>query len=483
VKIKKNYYLAIVTICFYLLFFSFLTLYAKQVQSPQDSTNIAFIKSNQTLGDVLVWGMAIADVDLDEDNDIFIPNYIDGGVRCLWINDGNGNFTLTSQLFGSGASAAHDVDMADLNGDIYPDIFLANHNGPNDVYFNNGNGSFNISGQSIGNIGEHPQTIQLEDIDNDGDKDAYIYNSSAPNRIWLNDGNGFFTMRNIDYGGNDSNNQFLADFNNDSFPDLFVSMRTGPAQIWMNDGAGNITNTGHTLGGGGESIDCDDVDCDGDTDIVVAGGNEITVWLNQNNTGTFAPGFSFGEGATECKLFDTDLDGDFDLVTGDFFNGNKIWINDGTGSFSSVGTIFGNLITYSLDCGKLDADDDYDVIMGFEPGSGGIAIYFNESTIVNVDEKETGSVNYKLHYNYPNPFNPKTTIEYYIPSYTNIKLKIYNSLGREVKTLVNEYQTPGRKSIVWNGTNNLKCSVASGVYYYRIQIENQNLCGKLIYQK
>ncbi|MFC2089056.1 FG-GAP-like repeat-containing protein, partial [Calditrichota bacterium] len=388
----------------------------------------------------------------------------------------------SSQQFGYGNAVPHDVDMADLNGDTYPDIFMANHNGPNKIYFNNGDGSFTIGAQNIGSAGEHPQTIQLSDVDRDGDKDAYIYNSSAPNRIWENDGNGFFTMRNIDYGGNNSGKQFLADFNSDNYPDLFVSMRTGPAQIWMNDGTGNITNSGHTLGGGGEAIDCKDVDGDNDTDIVVAAGDEIIVWLNQNNTGTFLSGFTFGEGATECKLFDADLDGDFDLVTGHFENGCKLWINDGTGSFNSIATSFDGLRAFRIECGKLDADDDYDILLGLEPGSGGIAIYFNESAINGIDEKQSGlyANDYKLLQNYPNPFNPSTNIEYNLSEASSVILKIYNVLGKEIKILVNENQVKGYNKIVWDGKDNFGNNVGSGVYYYYLLTEYSYESNKML---
>jgi len=229
---RKNKYLSVLNNCLCFIFILLLTLCAKQPQSPRNSDSTIFIKSSQTLGDVLTFGMAIADVDLDLDNDIFIGVYGNINASRLWINEGNGHFTMSSQQFGYGNAVPHDVDMADLNGDSYPDIFMANHSGPNKIYFNNGDGNFTIGPQNIGSAGEHPQTIQIMDVDRDGDKDAYIYNSDAPNRIWENDGSGFFTERNIDYGGNDSNNQLLADVNNDSFPDIYVSLRSGLAQIW-----------------------------------------------------------------------------------------------------------------------------------------------------------------------------------------------------------------------------------------------------------
>jgi CubicO group peptidase (beta-lactamase class C family) len=66
--------------------------------------------------------------------------------------------------------------------------------------------------------------------------------------------------------------------------------------------------------------------------------------------------------------------------------------------------------------------------------------------------------------NYPNPFNPSTTIEYQLPYRAFVILKVYDVLGREVTTLINETEEPGYKSVKWDANG-----VSSGVYYYRLQ--------------
>jgi len=71
-----------------------------------------------------------------------------------------------------------------------------------------------------------------------------------------------------------------------------------------------------------------------------------------------------------------------------------------------------------------------------------------------------------LHQNYPNPFNPYTKIEYQLPKITKVTLKIFNILGQEIKTLVNQEQEPGNYQIMWDGTNNLGIKVSSGIYLY-----------------
>jgi choice-of-anchor B domain-containing protein len=84
--------------------------------------------------------------------------------------------------------------------------------------------------------------------------------------------------------------------------------------------------------------------------------------------------------------------------------------------------------------------------------------------------------------NYPNPFNPATTISYEIGGDTWVSLKICNTLGEEIATLVNEYQTPGQKSVVWNGTANGK-PVSSGIYVYRLTAGNLVQSEKMILTK
>ncbi len=75
---------------------------------------------------------------------------------------------------------------------------------------------------------------------------------------------------------------------------------------------------------------------------------------------------------------------------------------------------------------------------------------------------------YKLEQNFPNPFNPTTTINYQLPDASSVKIVIYNMLGQEVKTLITELQSAGYYSLVWNGTDNTTRKVSSGVYIYRI---------------
>ncbi len=90
---------------------------------------------------------------------------------------------------------------------------------------------------------------------------------------------------------------------------------------------------------------------------------------------------------------------------------------------------------------------------------------------------------FSLSQNYPNPFNPTTTIEYSVPyvetnSHIPIQLKIYDVLGREITTLVNQPQKPGIYKTVWNATN-----FSSGIYYYSLRFDNNVYSKKMLLLK
>ena len=81
------------------------------------------------------------------------------------------------------------------------------------------------------------------------------------------------------------------------------------------------------------------------------------------------------------------------------------------------------------------------------------------------------SAEFLLDQNCPNPFNLKTNITYSLPMASKIKLTIYNPLGKRVRTLIDEYQTPGYKSFDWDGTDDKGNVVASGIYFYQLEAE------------
>ena len=89
------------------------------------------------------------------------------------------------------------------------------------------------------------------------------------------------------------------------------------------------------------------------------------------------------------------------------------------------------------------------------------------STLKN--ENEINPSVFRLYQNHPNPFNPSTQIRYQLSISSHVKIAVYNTMGKIVKTLANEYQTAGFRNVKWDGKNNNKQKVSTGVYFYSIQ--------------
>ena len=85
--------------------------------------------------------------------------------------------------------------------------------------------------------------------------------------------------------------------------------------------------------------------------------------------------------------------------------------------------------------------------------------------------------------NYPNPFNPSTNIAYSIDMNSKVNVKIYSLLGEEITSLFNGDVNPGTHEVQWNGVDNAGVAVASGVYIYRVEANNQALTGKMMLLK
>jgi phosphatidylserine/phosphatidylglycerophosphate/cardiolipin synthase-like enzyme len=99
--------------------------------------------------------------------------------------------------------------------------------------------------------------------------------------------------------------------------------------------------------------------------------------------------------------------------------------------------------------------------------------------LVNVEQVGTSvPKNYELTQNYPNPFNPTTSFKFYIPHFSVVNIKIFDLLGREIATLVNESKPAGVYKVNWNASNTV-----SGVYFYRLQAGSIMLVKKLMLLK
>ncbi len=94
------------------------------------------------------------------------------------------------------------------------------------------------------------------------------------------------------------------------------------------------------------------------------------------------------------------------------------------------------------------------------------------TAVASADESSLLPSEYALFQNYPNPFNPSTQISFDIPKSEFVTLRVYNLLGQDVKTLINQSMVPGRYTVEWNGNDMLNSDVASGVYFYELRGES-----------
>jgi hypothetical protein len=90
---------------------------------------------------------------------------------------------------------------------------------------------------------------------------------------------------------------------------------------------------------------------------------------------------------------------------------------------------------------------------------------------------------FSLMKNYPNPFNPKTNIQFTVPEQSFVKLFIYDINGKTVYKIINSELKSGYYNVVWDGTNELGLKVGSGIYFYRLEAKNYTSSQKMIFIK
>ena len=88
-----------------------------------------------------------------------------------------------------------------------------------------------------------------------------------------------------------------------------------------------------------------------------------------------------------------------------------------------------------------------------------------------------------LHQNFPNPFNPNTSLRYELPIATDVVLVVYDILGREVIRLVDEHKEAGYHQVIWQGQDRFGRDLASGVYIYRLVTSQYSRSRKMVLLK
>ena len=219
---------------------------------------------------------------------------------ALWLNDGRARFTLTDQTFDILGTSA--IALGDLDGDGDLDAFFANSSSmidqsqatdPNQadtLWFNDGQGRFTIGSQVLG--ASEATAVTLGDLDEDGDLDAVV-GARPRDEIWINEGGvqdgepGAFTQTGALVAGDsrsgDTRFVFLSDLDGDGDLDSMIA-GARQARVWLNDGMAAFT-PGEALAYQPQHAPAlGDVDGDGDVDVFAGSINHgLLVWLNDGS--------------------------------------------------------------------------------------------------------------------------------------------------------------------------------------------------------
>jgi len=298
----------------------------------------------------------------------------------------------TTPTLGTGHSFG--IALGDIDGDNDVDALVANYSSATDVWVNNGTGAFSAHPTAPSFGSTESERVVLGDLDNDGDLDAIVCKRYGPLYVWLNDGTGVFTPHPTSptFGNDNPIDVVLGDLDADGDLDaLLVNATTYAGSTWLNGGTGNFTAhpTVPTFGtfASGEGIAVGDIDGDGDLDAIIANtnGEAETVWVN-GGSGNFSahpttPQFG-ADNSLSVALGDLDGDGDLDAIVGNVAAFETVWRNDGSGNFSphpTTPSFDAGYETRAIALGDIDGDGDLDAAFAdWTGGSNPARIYRND---------------------------------------------------------------------------------------------------------
>ncbi|MCH7975547.1 MAG: T9SS type A sorting domain-containing protein [Bacteroidetes bacterium] len=453
--------------------------------------------------------------------EIYFSNYDPGGLAfdVLLINDGSGVFTdetfarmgnLRNSAFGT-STEIHDMD-GDGDNDIVKISTLFDVAPWNDigvfVLFNDGAGFFSNWMKPPSGA---PYMFTVGDLDENGLRDIYIVDdgqdyvdlaqSATPDvSIQYTQNTLSNSPRTTGFGGNVK----LADLDLDGDLDLAIAdvdVDIPPCEsgggsnrkftMLQNEGdaTGTLSDPWGTQDNAWNVSTFDfallDIDNDTDLDLLLGVCSGYMVFLQDGSPAAFDLNLGLGNGPNADEMAYKWLarnPTEMELKA-------HVWM-DISGPEGYFDVVFRAGLT--LDPGEENVDRDiYTFLPGASDGAYTVTLYSGQfddvvlNTVTRTFIKsgsttiaaETSSAEnstalpetYRLNGNYPNPFNPSTTIRYAVPEEAHIRLDILDVLGRHVATLVDDIQNPGYYRVVWNGLNEGGTSVASGVYFARLQ--------------
>jgi hypothetical protein len=408
--------------------------------------------------------------------------------RSLYLkyNDGNGNFS-NLQSMNCYLNDPRGIISGDFNADEIVDFGVASTNGINLFYGLEG-GGFQLQNTTINGFiaGYDGMTA---DFNNDGNMDiATYYSGSYMLNVILNDSIGVYHVDSYNIvGGNLATGIASADIDGDNDEDIVVSAYNnsvpggpGVISIRYNDGTGQFpTTTTIPTEFMPEGVVLEDINDDGYPDMAVTQygiyNGYVSVYLN-NQDGTFPTQVNYAQlyapEYRDISTADIDNDGDIDLLASiEAYDEIAILLNEGDGTFPEIHYYPGGDNIKAFTIARLDSGSTKDVaVTSSIQDRNFVYLYLNTGLNIPTDLVDKDNVvpnQFLLKQNYPNPFNPTTTIMYSIPKMSKISLTLFNLLGQEIATLVNDEKPAGNYTLNFNATH-----LPSGVYFYRIQAGN-----------
>jgi len=470
-------------------FFLFLTSlsFASEYTVPKNAENIDW-----------------ADIDFDVDIDIIIASYRSSTVQdtiSIFINDGYGDFTGNYIE----KENMHFMKCLRIDYDNLPDLLTKIIYNYQFVYYkNNGDGNFSEAIPIHSTLSDHYEKIAISDINNDGDNDIIFWRSGFDSYwgILHNNGYGEFT-ENI-YYNTEANTMSLnvGKINDDEYDDVLIATTDGPLIFYNNLPEFNQIVPDSFLC---THIYSFDMDNDGDNDVglfrhVFTGGLscKLKILYNSGNgTFTYADTLFFPSGTMIKNINDFNNDGYPDLVYtlspyGDPGESIYVTINNQDGTFSESSSYYiGSPLIFRICSADFDNNCYNDLaITGYsiDDNYDGVRILFNDGTGEFVDEPQTGieeQVIFKPELyitNYPNPFNPETTISFSLSRNSKeVELNIYNIKGELIINLMNnKVMNSGKHFIQWDGKNNQGKEVSTNVYLYTLRVGDNSVTKKML---
>lgn len=433
-------------------------------------------------GWIQTYGTYAGDLDSDGWSDFIVPNENANDVR-VFMNDQQGNYNDFTIFNINGGSRPSTNEGFDYNLDGLMDFTCGNSTN-NLVTVFTGDGTGNFSAIQNYTASDGIRGLVILDADGDGFPDIVTANRDASNvSIIMNNGDGTFSPPiNFEGNGNGETAAATSDVNGDGVMDLFLgAIYSDEVILWFGDGNGNfIFKDEVTVGNGPWMVVSGDVNNDGIPDVVCANssGSSFSVVLSDSAGNLSAPAnYSTGSFPLSVDLGDVDGDLDLDIVTSNFSGANfTLYENDGTGNFINRNDLPSNL---AGSCAVFhDRDNDGDMDMTGIDEREDLLLLFNNDGPTKVKEEISMPGEYYLSQNYPNPFNPGTNMQYAIGSRQFVSLKVYDILGNEIATLVNEEKPAGKYEVEFNGEG-----LSSGMYFYTLTAGSFSETKKMILLK